>query len=272
MTENIELRKKICLLGDPAVGKTSLIRKYAFNEFSETYVSTIGTEVTKKEVAVDFKDSNNNNDSTKYEVSFAIWDIIGQKEYRALISRFYKNASGALMVCDLTREDTLHNLREWISSLFGAIGKVPVIFVGNKYDLVDQNTFEPEELFEFSCRYGAPWITTSAKDGENVEQAFLKLGELIVKNSVFLERMNSLIDVLDAIIVDFCEVNGGLEIGMPLFKEEFTKIPGANLKEPKIDVVKELINSLIKITESNKGKEIADFQYSRYNNWIKRII
>jgi len=269
MTENIELRKKICLLGDPAVGKTSLIRKYAYNEFSETYISTIGTEVTKKEVSVEYKE--NPKDSTNYDVSFAIWDIIGQKEYRALISRFYKNASGALMICDLTRDDTLNNLREWTSSLFGAIGKVPVIFVGNKYDLVDQNTFEPEELFEFSCRYGAPWITTSAKNGEHVEQAFLKLGELIVKNSIFLERMNSLIDVLDAIIVDFCEVNGGLEIGMPLFKEEFTKIPSANLKDPNKEVVVALIDALIKVTENNKGKEIADFQASRFNNWLKKV-
>ena len=119
MTEKIEVRKKVCLLGDPAVGKTSLIRKFIFNEFSEIYVSTIGTEVTKKDLGLDYE--GNSHGQKRYEMSIAIWDIIGQKEYRSLISRFYKNASGALVVCDLTREETFQNLRNWISSLFGAI-------------------------------------------------------------------------------------------------------------------------------------------------------
>ena len=65
MTDKIELRKKICLLGDPAVGKSSLIRKYVYNQFSEVYVSTIGTEVTKRDVCVNF--NNNSNGQKIYE-------------------------------------------------------------------------------------------------------------------------------------------------------------------------------------------------------------
>jgi small GTP-binding protein len=269
MAENIELRKKVCLLGDPAVGKTSLIRKYVYNQFSEVYISTIGTEVTKKEISTNFKE--NSNSEQHYDMSIAIWDIIGQKEYRSLISRFYKNANGALMICDLTRLETLENLKNWISSLFGAIGKVPVIFVGNKYDLVDPDGFNTDELLDISGRYGAPWITTSAKNGDNVELVFLKLGELMIKDSIHFEKMNSLIDVLDAMIVDFCEVNGGLEIGMPLFKEEFTKIPGANLREPNKDIVMKLIEALTRITRDNKGKEIAEYQNTRFINWLKKV-
>lgn len=269
MLNNVFFRKKICLLGDPSVGKTSLIRKYVYNEFSENYLSTIGTEITKKNLEIDYQE--NSKTSQRYDMSLAIWDIIGQKEYRSLISRFYKNSSGALLICDLSREDTLYNLKQWISSLFGAIGKVPILFVGNKFDLVNHKDFEPDCLLDFSCRYGAPWITTSAKNGKNVEFAFFRLGELIIKNTLFFERMNSLIDVLDAIIVDFCEVNGGLEIGMPLFKEEFTKIPGASLKEPKRDVVDILINRLTRVTSCNMGREIANYQNSRFNNWLKRV-
>jgi small GTP-binding protein len=269
MNEKVVMRKKVCLLGDPAVGKSSLIRKYVYNQFSEVYISTIGTEVTKKEILVDYQDDSNG--LKQYEVSIAIWDIIGQKEYRSLISRFFKNANGALVVCDLSRDDTLQNLREWISSLFGAIGKVPVIFVGNKFDLIDQRSFNSDSLLEISCRYGAPWITTSAKSGDNVKHAFLKLSQLMIKDSLYFEKMNSLIDVLDAMIVDFCEVNGGLEIGMPLFKEEFSKIPGASLREPNMDVVEQLINALTKITYDNKGREIASFQSSRFNTWLKKV-
>ncbi len=269
MTNKIEMRKKVCLLGDPAVGKTSLIRKYVYNQFSELYVSTIGTEVTKKDLSIQYQD--NSHGAMTYDMTLAVWDIIGQKEYRSLMSRFYKNASGALVVCDLTREETFHNLRNWVSSLFGAIGKVPVIFVGNKFDLITPRDFDADALLEISCRYGAPWITTSAKNGENVELAFQKLSELMIKDSLHFEKMNSLIDVVDAMIVDFCEVNGGLEIGMPLFKEEFTKIPGANLKEPKKVVVEQLIESLTKITRDNKGNEIAELQISRFNNWLKKV-
>jgi small GTP-binding protein len=269
MTENIGLRKKVCLLGDPAVGKTSLIRKFVYNEFSETYISTIGTEVTKKELLVDFKEDSYN--ITRYDISMAIWDIIGQKEFRALISRFYKNASGSLLICDLSRPDTLQNLKNWTSSIYGAIGKIPIVFVGNKVDLIDHDSFNTDDLLELSVRYGAPWITTSAKNGDNVEQAFYLLGKLIIKNTLYFKRMNSLIDVLDAIIVDFCEVNGGLEVGMPLFKQEFSKIPNANLKNPRRDVVQELINGLITITKCNKGSEIANFQYTRFNKWLNKL-
>jgi small GTP-binding protein len=269
MTDKIQLRKKVCLLGDPAVGKTSLIRKYVYNQFSEVYISTIGTEISKKEVLVDIRD--NSNESIQYEISLAIWDIIGQKEYRSLISRFYKNANGALVIFDLSREETVENLKNWITSLFGAIGKVPIIFVGNKYDLMDKDSFNSDTLLDISGRYGAPWITTSAKSGINVELAFIRLGELMIKDSLHFEKMNSLIDVLDAMIVDFCEVNGGLEIGMPLFKEEFTKIPGANLKEPNFDVVNKLIDGLTQITSNNKGSDVAELQFLRFQRWLKKV-
>ncbi len=270
MDENNTLLKKVCMLGDPAVGKTSLIRKYVYNDFSSNYVSTIGTEVTKKDLLIDFEDPEFGK--KQLNITLAIWDIIGQKEYRSLISRFYKNANGALIIFDLTRDDTIENVKDWTSSLFGAIGKIPVVFVGNKYDLVDKNKFSTDDLIELSVRYSAPWITTSAKEGENVEGAFIKLSELIIKNSLYFERMNSLIDVLDAIIVDFCEVFGGLEVGMPLFKEAFTEIPGANLKEPTKEVVDELIKVLTKVTEYKKNKESASAQYARYSNWLNKVV
>ena len=260
----MSLQKKIVILGDNAVGKTSLIRRFVFNQFVGSYTATIGTKITMKELKL-------RSHGQLLDIRFLIWDIIGQKEYRALISRFYKNANGALVVCDLTREDTLDNLKDWISSLYGAIGKVPIVLVANKYDLVDQNSFDINDLMEVSGLYGAPWITTSAKDGENVEHAFKNLAEQMIRDSLHFEKMNSLIDVLDAMIVDFCEVNGGLEIGMPLFKEEFTKLPGANLKSPDKSTVESLIEALTNITKSNKGKEFAQFQQERFSNWLKKV-
>ena len=85
MVENINFRKKICLLGDPAVGKTSLIRQYVYHHFSDVYISTIGTEITKKEISLDYQ--SNDGELNRYGISFTIWDIIGQIEYRSLITR-----------------------------------------------------------------------------------------------------------------------------------------------------------------------------------------
>ncbi len=269
MTEIITFRKKICVLGDPAVGKTSLIKQYVYHQFSDVYISTIGTEVTKKEISIDYQDDQTG--PRRYDISFAIWDIIGQIEYRSLITRFFKNANGVFIVCDLTREDTIENMNEWATSLSGTIGKVPIVFVGNKYDQVDSSTFNGDELMEISSRYSAPWIATSAKNGANVELMFKKLGELIVKNSLFFERINSLIDVLDAIIVDFCEVHGGLEVGMPIFKNEYVKIQGANLGDPKKEFIENLIAILSNITRDKKGKEIAGSQNNRYLNWLNMV-
>lgn len=269
MAENIILRKKICLLGDPAVGKSSLIKKYVLDEFSDEYISTIGTEVVKKEVLIDFKDDKYGEN--KYQLTLAIWDIIGQMEYRSLISRFFKNAHGALMISDLTRRDTLENLKEWTTSLFATIGKIPLVFVGNKFDIVEDNKFNPDDLLEISGRYGAPWLTTSAKSGVNVDLAFTKLAELMIKNELHFQNMNTLTDVLDAIIVDFCEVHGGLESGMPIFKEVFSNIPEADLNQPRQEVIEELITGLAHITHDKKGKDISDSQQARYMSWLGKV-
>lgn len=271
-SENIKVRHKICLLGDPYVGKTSLIRKYVYNEFYEGYLSTIGIEVTKKDLTLEIEDNNNNgNKNLNYDFGMTIWDIIGQKEFRVLISKFYKNASGALIISDLTREDTIQEIESWTSSIFTQIGKIPVIFVGNKTDLINPKTFDSEPLAELSTRYGAPWVLTSAKNGENVENVFIMLAKLIIQNSIYFKNMTSLIDVLDAIIVDFCEVNDGLEYGMPLFREEFKKIPGSSLKEPSREVIEIAIDRLTAITGSKKGKEIAELQHNRFKRWLSKL-
>jgi Ras-related protein Rab-6A len=271
-TEIVKVRHKICLLGDPYVGKTSLIRKYVYNKFYEGYLSTIGIEVTKKDLTLEIEDNmNNGNKNLNYDFCMTIWDIIGQKEFRVLISKFYKNASGALIISDLTREDTIQEIESWTSSIFNQIGKIPVIFVGNKIDLIDPKSFEPERLSELSTRYGAPWVLTSAKNGENVENVFIMLAKLIIQNSIYFKNMTSLIDVLDAIIVDFCEINDGLEVGMPLFREEFKKIPGSSLKTPTVKVIETAIDRLTAITRSKKGKEIADLQHNRFKRWLDRL-
>lgn len=169
---------KICLLGDPAVGKTSLIQKYIYNFFGDTYMRTIGTKVSRK--VIKFKDQGTN---IEYEVIMMIWDIMGQKFSSMPLDKYLKMSQGALIVCDITRRKTLKSLVDWTKTLYRETGEVPVIYLANKIDLENDKTITNSELDMLSKNEGVKYYTTSAKTGINVDKAFQKLGELIIKSS-----------------------------------------------------------------------------------------
>jgi small GTP-binding protein len=171
-----ELKRKICLLGDGGVGKTSLIRKFVFDQFEDKYISTLGTKVTKKRIK--FKISADQI----IDMNLLIWDIMGQEEFKKVQLMSYKNANGAILVCDITRKETLENLRTWISDLFGITGEIPIIVMANKSDLKEEAKFNNDDLARTAQGLAAPHYMTSAKTGENVEEAFIKIGKkLLIK-------------------------------------------------------------------------------------------
>ncbi len=164
------------MLGDPAVGKTSLIRKYVLDKFDDRYLMTVGTKVTKKVMNIDsFPDRS-------IRLTLMIWDILGQKKYRKLHSTFYKLAKGALVICDITREETLESIPGWIKGLYRVTGEIPTVICANKIDLEDQYEFTPDEARAFGDELGHKVFLTSAKTGENVEDAFQQLGHYLVKS------------------------------------------------------------------------------------------
>ena len=168
------IKKKMCLLGDPAVGKTSLIRRYVMDKYDDEYISTLGTKVTKKEVEI--KDDFN---FVQFNLTFMIWDVLGQKEFKRIHQAAFQGTKGALIVCDLSRADTIQALEEWASNLFAVAGKVPVVFLGNKVDLVENP--ETAIIESMAQKYEAPHYLTSAKTGVNVDDAFMHLGDEITK-------------------------------------------------------------------------------------------
>jgi small GTP-binding protein len=178
MNRNVKL--KICLIGDGGVGKTSLIKRYVFDQFSDGYITTIGTKVTKKELKIE-------HPTTKEElnVTMLIWDIMGQPGFRELLQEaYFYGAQGGLAVCDITRKDTLSGLDGWIDSLHDVTKNIPVVFIGNKSDLMDDAEFKFEELKEFASKYGGPTVLlSSAKTGVNVNLAFKNLAENILKKN-----------------------------------------------------------------------------------------
>ena len=185
MTETKELIKKICLLGDAAVGKTSLIRRYVHSSFDDKYITTIGTKVTKKSLV--FKHPSKD---LKVRISLLIWDILGQKEYSRLHPVYYQGAEGGLIVSDGTRPVTIKSLEEWAIGFQRTVGKVPFVFLVNKSDLFDKSTFDLSEAERIAQKYNGKVYFSSAKTGENVERSFLELGNILCYS--FFKKTNML--------------------------------------------------------------------------------
>ncbi len=171
-----KLKSKIVLLGDVAVGKTSLIRRYVLDEFDDKYITTIGTKVTKKKMVHRLFDSP---DSIEQDIM--IYDLIGQSGYAELHKRTFQGAEGALVVCDVTRNSTLYNLYSWQDLLFSVVDEVPIIFLGNKSDLTNQAEFGEKQLSIAASKKHMNYMMTSAKTGRGVEEAFNKIALEIVK-------------------------------------------------------------------------------------------
>jgi small GTP-binding protein len=170
---------KICLIGDAAVGKTSLIRRYVFDEYEDKYITTIGAKVTKKELKI-----KHPKNQELVDVKLFIWDIIGQKGFRKLLQdAYFIGAQGIIGVCDNTRESTLLELNSWMDAVYGVVEEVPTVFLGNKCDLEDKQQIGLNEIKSLALGYekSASYLS-SAKTGFNVELAFKTLSEKILDN------------------------------------------------------------------------------------------
>ncbi len=167
-----EYKFKVCLMGDPGVGKTSLIRRYVYGVFSEQYLKTIGTNVYKKEITVDEK-----------RVTLMIWDIMGEETFRQLLKTSYFYGSEALIaVGDISRKETLDSLTDWVDAAEGVIEKkVPVILVANKSDR--EWDVDEDYLKDLAAGIGArDYVITSAKTGEKVNQVFEEIAKILVED------------------------------------------------------------------------------------------
>ena len=172
-----KMKVKICLVGEGAVGKTCLIRRFVHDQFEDRYISTLGAKVSKKEILT-------KGSSGEIEVDMTIWDIMGEKGFRELLKEaYFHGAQGVLAVCDVTRKETLTDLEEWIAAVVKVTGNIPVELLANKVDLKDERVVSDGDVKSLADSHGATFLLTSAKTGENVEDAFAKLAELIASRA-----------------------------------------------------------------------------------------
>ncbi|MCK4381192.1 MAG: GTP-binding protein [Candidatus Lokiarchaeota archaeon] len=175
--EKREFGLKLAILGDPAVGKTSLIDKYITGSFKENYQPTLGVNIVTKDIRIEEINS---------KIRLLLWDIAGQAKYELTRKMFFQGCSGALLVYDMTRYATFENLTsKWLED-FKNFGKPDGVFVliGNKIDLKDSIKVSSEVGKSLSQKINAAdFIETSAKYGENVEKAFKKIVLYILEKS-----------------------------------------------------------------------------------------
>lgn len=173
---------KITLLGDGAVGKTSLRRNYLGETFKANYNMTLGADFATNYINVD--DVN---------VTMVIWDLAGQPRFNVVREVYYRGTKGALLVYDLSRPESYESLANWVAELYRNNGmqKIPIVLIGNKVDLrgSDYSTIPAKYGEDYANRlsewsgYEVPYIETSAKLGNNVVDSFETLVKQILRQS-----------------------------------------------------------------------------------------
>jgi small GTP-binding protein len=268
----MEYRKKILLIGDAAVGKTSLIRRLVVDIFDDKYITTIGTKVTVKDMQITVEDE-------MIYLKFQIWDILGQKGYTKLYHSSFKGAHGMIFVADLTRKETLVSLKNyWIPQVRDVIGSMPFIILANKCDLITKAQFGLEELKNFAKDYDVPFYLTSAKNGDNVNDAFNTLGKRMFqsKGPAPKPQDNRILEVvhggnaliIDKIIDDFCRGYGGIEEAMPVLRRQF-ELSNLDLNNPQRESLVSAVERLADVEAGFQNIEKVKANLRKRLKWIK---
>ncbi|MHA1988446.1 MAG: Rab family GTPase [Promethearchaeota archaeon] len=171
--DKVEFAFKICVFGDAAVGKTSLVNHYLTNEFHENIQATLGATIHIKFIEVE-----------NGKITLQIWDFGGHKNFMFLIPSYARGSSGAVFMFDLTRRESLEKLNDWLVEFSKVSRNIPLILVGNKIDLERERICTKEEALNIMKSYNfVKYIESSAKTGENIQLVFESLVLEILKKT-----------------------------------------------------------------------------------------
>ncbi|MEE9151336.1 MAG: Rab family GTPase [Thermoplasmata archaeon] len=282
MAEVKHMIKKMCVIGEAAVGKTSLIRRFVLDKFDDRYISTIGTKTSAKDIQIDI-------DEEVFILGLQIWDILGLRCFSKLQRRAYKGAKGVFIVIDITRKGTLRTFEDWLLSLYRVAGEIPVVIMANKNDLKAE--IGRDGIEKVAVDYGFPYYLTSAKTGENVNEAFLTLGKLMItpwvgkkivpqlEESRALEREMepemepgrklSIYEVEDIIMARYCDLLEDPDFAMAVVREQF-KRADVNFMAPTVQGLKKVVDYLINAASGHVENTRLEDERKAYRNLIKR--
>ncbi len=174
---------KVVVIGDPAVGKTSLINKFVTKQFEENYLPTVGVKIVKESV---------NLDDLNITVNLMFWIVTGQPQFYMLQRPYFNGAEGIIFIFDVTRSSTFSNINNWYSiALKYGPNEIPRILIGNKIDLVDDRKIILPMAKQLSKKINAPYFETSALTGYNVKLSFHEIAELIYKAKELAEPFST---------------------------------------------------------------------------------
>jgi small GTP-binding protein len=157
----MEVVKKVVIAGHFGVGKTSLVQRFIHQKFSDQYLTTIGVKIDKKVVEIN-----------GCRVKMMLWDIAGESTAMKIPKKYLAGAHGLIYVFDVTREETYQNIESDLFELHKYLNGNPSIILANKSDLVNDTFIE-----NLRGIISTSFNITSAKTGENIEGAFLKLAK-----------------------------------------------------------------------------------------------
>ena len=163
---------KYIIIGDPSVGKSNILLKYAHNKFTNEYQATIGVEFGAKNLTLDGK-----------IFRIQIWDTAGQENFRSITRAYYKNSVCALVVYDITNRISFENVQEWIDEVKSQTPKeILLVLVGNKIDLENERVVSFDEGKKLSEDNDMLFFETSAKNGNGINDVFLNSCREIYQN------------------------------------------------------------------------------------------
>ncbi|MFX1302796.1 MAG: Rab family GTPase [Promethearchaeota archaeon] len=175
-----EYAYKLILGGEGGVGKTSMVHRFVEDSFQTDYKSTIGTSIMKKECEFHGLES---------KVRFIIWDLAGQAQFKRVRQTYLANAEAGILVYDVTRKDSYDSLENWFKEIKSVSPTISLILVGNKIDLEKEREITTGEGEELAQKLNLSYIETSAKTGENINDAFRMLALQMIKRFVFTEEL-----------------------------------------------------------------------------------
>jgi small GTP-binding protein len=185
-------RFKVILVGNLAVGKSSILKKFKNNKFNHKYQCTINVDVQIDSIAIDEENI----------VDLQIWDTCGQETFRNLTRQYYNNSQGCLLVFDLTDRYSFEKLQDWILDIqqYGPVDCV-VVLVGNKADLDKERVVSFDESSELAKKYQLDYIETSAKNGMNISFIFRYIASVILKHNQEEELTKNKINYSNGLVI-----------------------------------------------------------------------